>query len=150
METHTRTPIDILELSSKSENCLKKADYRYVEQVELLTDRELLRIKNLGAKCLKEIRVVIEEYREEPIKKKGKKTMAKKTMAKKQTILDQLFSEVRELVEWREQAAVKIKDNILDCLKLMDTSERFWESSKGEVEAMLQECVQILSGEIDP
>ena len=56
-------PMDELEFSVRSYNCIKNARIRLVGDFLKKTDEEWLRTKNFGKKSLKEIREVIEEFR---------------------------------------------------------------------------------------
>lgn len=62
--------IDELNLSARTKNCLKRRGIRTKEQLMLLDDGELMRIRGFGAGCLKEIR----EKLGEPVKVARKKT----------------------------------------------------------------------------
>lgn len=57
-----KTPLDVLRLSSRAQNCLVRANYCTVEQVAVLGDVELLAIRNLGAKTLDEIKHKLSTY----------------------------------------------------------------------------------------
>lgn len=46
--------IELLNLSLRTYNCLKRAGIETVEQLEMSTDAELVSIKGFGAKCLDE------------------------------------------------------------------------------------------------
>jgi len=48
-------------LSPRAYNCLARAGYRTVGKVRSLSDREILRIRNLGVGLLSEIRQRLEE-----------------------------------------------------------------------------------------
>lgn len=54
--------IDELDLTVRSNNCLKKAGIEYLEQLKGLTLQDLLKIKNLGRKSLTEIVEKAKEY----------------------------------------------------------------------------------------
>lgn len=51
-----KTPIEDLNLSVRTYNCLKRTGYNYAEEVILLTEHELLHIRNFGRKCYTELR----------------------------------------------------------------------------------------------
>ena len=54
-------PIEVLDLSVRSYNCLKRANINTVGELTLKTEKELMRIRNLGRKSLKEIIQKLEE-----------------------------------------------------------------------------------------
>lgn len=51
--------IEVLELSIRSYNCLKRAGYNTVQQVKNATLDEMMRVRNLGRNSLKEIEQVL-------------------------------------------------------------------------------------------
>lgn len=55
-------PIEDLELSARSNNCLKKADIKIVRELIRLTDKELREIKNFGARSADEVHAKLQEY----------------------------------------------------------------------------------------
>ena len=55
------TPIDDLELSIRSYNCLKRAGINTVEELKRLSDEDLTRVRNLGRKSIEEIKKKIAE-----------------------------------------------------------------------------------------
>ncbi|MBN1139881.1 MAG: sigma-70 family RNA polymerase sigma factor, partial [Anaerolineae bacterium] len=54
--------IDVLDLSARAHNCLIRSQVRTISQLAVLTDEQLLDIRNLGVGCLAEIRQKIEAY----------------------------------------------------------------------------------------
>jgi DNA-directed RNA polymerase subunit alpha len=52
-------PVDELELSVRSANCLQNADIRFIGQLVQRTEPEMLKTKNFGRKSLKEIRELL-------------------------------------------------------------------------------------------
>ena len=54
--------IDDLELSVRSNNCLKRAGISTVEQLIQKTEEDMMKVRNLGKKSLKEIKEVIASY----------------------------------------------------------------------------------------
>lgn len=52
-------PIDELELTVRSENCLKSENIFYIGQLIRLSEKEMLRFPNLGRKSLEEIKEVL-------------------------------------------------------------------------------------------
>jgi len=54
-------PVDELELSVRSANCLKKADIRFIGELVQKTESEMLKTKNFGRKSLNEIREILNE-----------------------------------------------------------------------------------------
>ena len=50
------TPIEDLDLSTRTYNCLKRADITKVGQVLQMEEKELLSVRNLGQKSMEEIR----------------------------------------------------------------------------------------------
>ena len=51
-----RIPIERLQLSPRSHNCLKQAGVNTVGDVVSMSEAELLRIRNFGAQSLEELR----------------------------------------------------------------------------------------------
>lgn len=63
------TPIEKLDLSSRTLNCLKRSNINKVGQVLEIEDAELLKIRNFGAKSLDELQTKLKEFgflREKP------------------------------------------------------------------------------------
>jgi DNA-directed RNA polymerase subunit alpha len=56
------TPVDELELSVRSSNCLKAANLRTLGELVIRTDQEMLKYRNFGKKSLQEIKEKLEEY----------------------------------------------------------------------------------------
>ena len=54
--------IDDLELSVRSNNCLKRAGIQTVEELMQKTEEDMMKVRNLGKKSLKEIKEVIASY----------------------------------------------------------------------------------------
>ncbi|HBO83876.1 MAG TPA: DNA-directed RNA polymerase subunit alpha [Deltaproteobacteria bacterium] len=54
-------PVDELELSVRSANCLKNADIKYIGELVQKTEAEMLKTKNFGRKSLNEIKELISE-----------------------------------------------------------------------------------------
>ena len=52
-------PVEELELSVRSANCLKNASIRYIGELVQRTEQEMLKTKNFGRKSLKEIKEVL-------------------------------------------------------------------------------------------
>lgn len=61
LEDLLNQPLDLVELSSRSANCLKAAKVRTVRDLVLKTDEELKAIKNFGTKSLDEIKEKLTE-----------------------------------------------------------------------------------------
>jgi len=55
-------PIDNLELSVRSYNCLARAGYRYISDLEGITEEKLMRVRNLGRKSMLEIKSKLLEH----------------------------------------------------------------------------------------
>lgn len=55
--------VDDLELSARSSNCLKNAGIKTVRQLIQLTEDELMKVKNFGAKSAKEVKDKIAEFK---------------------------------------------------------------------------------------
>jgi DNA-directed RNA polymerase subunit alpha len=53
--------IEELELSVRSNNCLKRANINYVSELTEKTDEEMMKIRNLGRKSLNEIKHKLDE-----------------------------------------------------------------------------------------
>lgn len=54
-------PVEELELSVRSANCLQNADVRYVGELVQKTEQEMLKTKNFGRKSLNEIKEILHE-----------------------------------------------------------------------------------------
>lgn len=54
-------PVEDLELSVRSANCLKNADINYIGDLAQKSDQEMLKTKNFGRKSLNEIKVLLAE-----------------------------------------------------------------------------------------
>ena len=55
-DTSRFTSIEDLELSVRSYNCLRRAGITNVEKLRTMSDEELIQVRNLGRKCIAEIR----------------------------------------------------------------------------------------------
>lgn len=62
MSADLSDPIDVLNLSARSYNCLRRSGVHTVAQVASLSDEELLGIRNLGVRSLAEIREKLTAY----------------------------------------------------------------------------------------
>ncbi len=70
VETHRRAqvnevlfkPVDELELSVRSANCLQNADIKYIGELVQRTEAEMLKTKNFGRKSLNEIKTILESF----------------------------------------------------------------------------------------
>lgn len=60
-ENMTGTPIEELDFSVRTYNCLKRARIDTVEQLQRLDDEQLMRIRNLGRWCVAEIRQKVKQ-----------------------------------------------------------------------------------------
>ncbi len=54
-------PVDDLELSVRSANCLQNADIKYIGELVQRTEQEMLKTKNFGRKSLNEIKEILHE-----------------------------------------------------------------------------------------
>lgn len=74
-ETFLETPLEDLELSVRSYNCLRRAGVRYIgDIVDSIDSRaDLLKIRNLGAKSADEIMTALMEYQFSLLSDEGKK-----------------------------------------------------------------------------
>jgi DNA-directed RNA polymerase subunit alpha len=54
-------PVEDLELSVRSANCLQNADIRYLGELVQKTEQEMLKTKNFGRKSLNEIKEILHE-----------------------------------------------------------------------------------------
>ena len=59
LEITTGTPIEDLDLTIRSENCLLSENIKFIEQLIEYSPRSLIRIQNLGKKSIKEIQEVL-------------------------------------------------------------------------------------------
>lgn len=57
--------IDNLMLSIRAHTCLRRVGLTCIENIDRMSDAELLSIKNLGTKSLREIRQAIRDYKTE-------------------------------------------------------------------------------------
>ncbi len=57
-----KTPVDELELSVRSHNCLRAANIRTIADLVRREESELLKFRNFGRKSLAELSAIIEEY----------------------------------------------------------------------------------------
>ena len=57
-----KTPVDELELSVRSQNCLKSADIRYMFDLVRKDESDMLKFRNFGRKSLAELIEIIEDY----------------------------------------------------------------------------------------
>ncbi len=55
-------PIERLQLSPRSYNCLKRAGVNTVEDVVRMSEAELLRLRNFGGQSLEELREKLHDY----------------------------------------------------------------------------------------
>ena len=53
--------IEDLELSCRSYNCLKRAGIQTVEELTQKTEEDMMKVRNLGKKSLKEVKDVLQE-----------------------------------------------------------------------------------------
>lgn len=56
------TPVEELELSVRSSNCLKAANLKTLGELVIRTDQEMLKYRNFGKKSLQEIKEKLQEY----------------------------------------------------------------------------------------
>src|SRR5207237_9013728 len=54
-------PVDDLELSVRSANCLQNADIKYIGELVQRTEQEMLKTKNFGHKSLNQIKEILKE-----------------------------------------------------------------------------------------
>ena len=54
-------PVEELNLSARSFNCLDRAEVKYIGELALMSELELKNLKNLGKKSLEEITDIMEE-----------------------------------------------------------------------------------------
>ena len=54
-------PVEDLELSVRSANCLKNAEINFIGDLAQKTDQEMLKTKNFGRKSLNEIKALLAE-----------------------------------------------------------------------------------------
>ena len=62
MHSSDDRPIDVLDLSVRSFNCLKRAKIYTVQQLLDISSEELIKVKNLGQKSLTEIEMIRQNY----------------------------------------------------------------------------------------
>ncbi|MBU0485793.1 MAG: DNA-directed RNA polymerase subunit alpha [Proteobacteria bacterium] len=61
MNPHLSRPVEDLELSVRSANCLRNADIRFIGELVQKTEAEMLKTKNFGRKSLNEIKQLLSE-----------------------------------------------------------------------------------------
>lgn len=61
LNPHLNKPVEDLELSVRSANCLKNADINFIGELCTRTDQEMLKTKNFGRKSLNEIKTLLAE-----------------------------------------------------------------------------------------
>src|SRR5439155_14980898 len=54
-------PVDDLELSVRSANCLQNADIKYIGELVQRSEQEMLKTKNFGRKSLNEIKEILHD-----------------------------------------------------------------------------------------
>jgi DNA-directed RNA polymerase subunit alpha len=59
LNPHLNKPVEDLELSVRSANCLKNADINFIGELAHKTDQEMLKTKNFGRKSLNEIKSLL-------------------------------------------------------------------------------------------
>lgn len=59
LNPHLNKPVEDLELSVRSANCLKNADINFIGELAHRTDQEMLKTKNFGRKSLNEIKTLL-------------------------------------------------------------------------------------------
>lgn len=60
-DRYDNEPIDILELSVRAEHCLERAGIETIGQLCAMTEAELGRLRNMGAKSVKEVKAKLEK-----------------------------------------------------------------------------------------
>ncbi len=60
MVENLKRPVDELELSVRSANCLKNSNIRYIFELVEKTEAEMLKTKNFGRKSLNEIKEILQ------------------------------------------------------------------------------------------
>ncbi len=58
-----RYKIEILQLSVRSDNCLKQEEIYYIDDLLLLSDQELMRIPNMGQKSVNEVKEKLNDFK---------------------------------------------------------------------------------------
>jgi DNA-directed RNA polymerase subunit alpha len=61
LSEHLFRPVEDLELSVRSANCLQNADIKYIGELVQKTEQEMLKTKNFGRKSLNEIKELLRE-----------------------------------------------------------------------------------------
>ena len=57
--------LDDLNLSVRAYNCLKRHGIRTVDELKALSDEELVQVRNIGKRCVEEIKEKLEELEDE-------------------------------------------------------------------------------------
>ncbi len=61
LNPHLNKPVEDLELSVRSANCLKNADINFIGELAQKSDQEMLKTKNFGRKSLNEIKTLLSD-----------------------------------------------------------------------------------------
>lgn len=100
--------IEEMHLSTRAYNCLKRKGIDTVEQLAVVPETELMRIRSFGTECMKEIRAKMEEY---------KNRIPKKTISEMK--LDSVAEPI-PIITRREKQAVYLPEELgyaIDILK---------------------------------
>lgn len=55
------TPIEFLDLPYKTNVILKRADIHTIDQLKAMSDEDLMRVRNMGCKAIKEIKEALKK-----------------------------------------------------------------------------------------
>lgn len=61
-QVHPDLPIADMDLSVRSHNCLSRAGIDTLDDIRHMTESDLMKVRNLGAGCIREIKNKLEEY----------------------------------------------------------------------------------------
>lgn len=62
---HDETPIEELDFSVRTYNCLKREGVDDISQLAKMTEEDLLHVRNFGVKNIEEIRAKLADYEED-------------------------------------------------------------------------------------
>ena len=64
-ESPNSRTLDDLDLSVRAYNCLMRHGIRTVDELKAMSDEELVQVRNIGKRCLEEIKEKLEELEDE-------------------------------------------------------------------------------------
>lgn len=108
MEEKERIRIQDCELSVRTTNCLMNEGFVYLDELEQVTERELIRIKDFGRKSLKELLELLNDQkiglRDKPFTKVEMKQIAP------DVVWERLLNKLTNVIELAENREKKFKE----------------------------------------